>query len=83
MSWFSNLSKALKFMPVIADALVALEDGKLESGEIILLTDEALDAIGISGLDADDIRIEPMLDGSGGFAVIFSGKAAKKLSVSL
>jgi len=81
MSWFANLSKALKIVPVVALALDALEDGKLDGGEIVTILDEGLDAIGIRGLDNSDIFVEE-LDG-GGFSVTFSAKATEKLSIDL
>ena len=75
------IRKALKFTPVIAEAIEAMADGKLEPNEIVDILDEGLDAAGIRGLDNDDIYVQDLPDG--GFSVNFSAKAKKKLSVEI
>ena len=80
-SRWKYLGKALNFIPVIAEAIEAMADGKLEPNEIVDILDEGFDAAGIKGLDNNDIYVEDRPDG--GFSVNFSAKAKSKLSVKI
>ena len=79
--YFKYMNKAMQFIPVIGEAMMAMADGVLKPDEIVSVLDKGLDAAGIKGLDDNDIYVE--LKDDGGFAIYFSEKAASKLSVNL
>ena len=81
MNYFKAARKAFGFVDVIMEAADAISDGVLTPEEITKILDEGIDAIGISGIDSKDISIENRDDG--GFAIVFSEKVVKKLSIDL
>lgn len=79
--YFKYMNKAMQFIPVIGEAMMAMADGVLKPNEIVSVLDKGLDAAGIKGLDDNDIYVE--VKPGNGFAIHFSEKAASKLSVNL